>query len=143
MDTERLLELVQNHYGQRLQSLALFGSRATGTHRPDSDADLLLVIDPLPTGRMARSAEWLPLEENWPGPFLSPLFYTPAELQMGSPAFFGMTLGEVAILYDHQGLLASYIEDLRRRLKEMGARRIGVGRTAYWDMGRPGGQVVL
>lgn len=31
-------------FGERLAQVWLFGSRATGTHRPDSDIDLLAVL---------------------------------------------------------------------------------------------------
>jgi predicted nucleotidyltransferase len=32
------------HYGARLRGLYLFGSRARGDHRPDSDADVVVVL---------------------------------------------------------------------------------------------------
>ncbi len=58
-------------YGPRLISLAVFGSAARGTARPDSDIDLLIVADPLPRGRMKRIADhgdidFIPTEEYSP-----------------------------------------------------------------------------
>lgn len=143
MDRGLLLELVRKQYGERLLSLAIFGSRVTGDYRPDSDIDLLVVCDVFPGGRMARTEEWLPMEADWSGPYLSPLFYTPVELKNGSPVFLNLTLGEIEYLYDPQNLLKDYIDDLSRRLRAMGARRIGQGKAAYWDMGRRGSEVVL
>jgi predicted nucleotidyltransferase len=35
---------VRNHYGDRLKGLYLFGSRARGDNRPDSDADVAIVL---------------------------------------------------------------------------------------------------
>jgi predicted nucleotidyltransferase len=35
---------VRNHYGSRLHGLYLFGSRARGDHRPDSDADVAVIL---------------------------------------------------------------------------------------------------
>jgi uncharacterized protein len=35
---------VRRHYGDRLKGLYLFGSRARGDHRPDSDVDVAVVI---------------------------------------------------------------------------------------------------
>jgi predicted nucleotidyltransferase len=32
-------------YGQRLRGVYLYGSRARGDHRPDSDVDVLIVLD--------------------------------------------------------------------------------------------------
>ena len=37
-------EAVHVHYGDRLEGLYLFGSRARGDHRPDSDADVVVVL---------------------------------------------------------------------------------------------------
>ena len=34
-------------YGDRLQRIVLYGSRARGDHRPDSDYDLAVFLDPL------------------------------------------------------------------------------------------------
>jgi predicted nucleotidyltransferase len=35
---------VRQHYGSRLKGLYLFGSRARGDHRPDSDADVAVIL---------------------------------------------------------------------------------------------------
>lgn len=36
---------LQDRYGSRLLGLILFGSRARGDHRPDSDADVAVFLD--------------------------------------------------------------------------------------------------
>lgn len=41
-------------YGERLVSLAVFGSWARGAATPASDLDLLVVAEPLPPSRMKR-----------------------------------------------------------------------------------------
>lgn len=38
------MSLLREALGQRLQSAAVFGSRARGDGRPDSDLDLLIVL---------------------------------------------------------------------------------------------------
>ena len=40
----RLRPRLEARYGARLKALILFGSRARGDHRPDSDADLAVVL---------------------------------------------------------------------------------------------------
>jgi predicted nucleotidyltransferase len=48
-DVERALAIfaseVARHYGQRLIGIHLFGSRARGDHRSDSDADVAAVLE--------------------------------------------------------------------------------------------------
>lgn len=102
-------------YGERLVSAAVFGSVARGTMRPDSDIDLLLVVDALPAGRMPRVREFEAVERRL-APLLevsarhgvyttlSPVFKTPQELEYGSPLFLDMT-EEVLILHDPNGIL--------------------------------------
>jgi len=42
---EQFVSVVREKYGRRLHSVVLFGSRARGEMRPDSDADVAIVID--------------------------------------------------------------------------------------------------
>lgn len=131
-------------YGDRLQSLALYGSVARGTMRPDSDIDLLLVAAPLPSGRLARVSEfaaveaWLAKEIDEARQLgmqgmLAPIFKTPAELERGSFLFLDMT-DEARLLFDRNGLLAHYLEELRKKLAAQGARRIYKGGGYYWQL---------
>jgi len=99
--TRALEKAALDVYGDRLTSLVVFGSVGRGTARPDSDRDVLLVVDPLPDGRMARVAEFLAVEERL-APVarslgerglvtkLSPVFKTRAAATRGSPLFLDM-----------------------------------------------------
>src|SRR2546422_974499 len=97
-----LLDACREHYGERLVSLALFGSVSRGTGRPDSDIDLLIVAEALPDGRVARAREFAAVEKAlgpWVqaarraglSPIFSPIFKTPAELARGTPLLLDMT----------------------------------------------------
>lgn len=129
-------------YGERLLALALFGSVARGSMRPDSDVDLLLIAQPLPPQRRARLDEFEQVDARVAPALaqarragvhtvLAPVIKTPAELRAGS--FLHLDLPEQArLLWDPQGLLRGYLDDLAARLKSMGARRVGSGADAYW-----------
>ncbi len=129
-------------YGERLRSAAVFGSVARGTMRHDSDIDLLLVVDGLPAGRMARVREFEAVEDRL-APLLkeaarkgvhtslSPVFKTREELAQGSPLFLDMT-EEVMILEDRDGLLRGYLAQLKARMQALGSRRIQKGGGYYW-----------
>ncbi|MDD4933685.1 MAG: nucleotidyltransferase domain-containing protein [Methylacidiphilaceae bacterium] len=144
---QRLLAAVRLAYGPRLLALAVFGSVGRGKMRPDSDIDFLIVADPLPRGRMARVAEWEPIEREL-SPALeearahgvlaewSPLFKTPEELAAGSPILFDMT-EDARILWDPQRVLEEALRQMKERLARNGARRIWSGNAWYWEL-KPG-----
>jgi len=148
---ERLAEEIKRYYGKRLVSLAVFGSVARGTFRPDSDVDLLLVVWDLPRGRRARVEEFIegveePLERKEHFlPEISPVIKTPEEVRLGSPLFLDLT-EEALILYDEKDFLRNYLAELRDRLKRLGARRVQRGGSRYWILKpdyRPGEVIEL
>ena len=52
-----LVSALAKRFGDRLRLVVLFGSRSRGEARPDSDHDLLVVIDGLPKDPLARQRE--------------------------------------------------------------------------------------
>ncbi len=150
---DRILNAVADacraHYGHRLVSVAVFGSVARGTMRHDSDIDLLVVVDDLPRGRIPRVRDFDLVETAVEGELkqaerlgiftrLSPVIKAPAEVQYGSPLFLDMTL-HVRILADRDEFLSRYLDQLRARLQELGARRVRRGGGYYWIL-KPGYQ---
>ncbi len=141
---KRLLDACAGHYGERLVSLAVFGSVGRGTPRQDSDIDILLVAENLPRGRINRIREFRAVEKafrpNAPAEpqgiisvDLSPVIKTPEETEAGSPLFLDMT-EDARILFDRNGFLADRIQRLKARLDSLGSRRIWKGSAWYWDL---------
>ena len=130
------------HYGERLVTCAVFGSVGRGTPREGSDIDLLVVARDLPSGRMRRMEEFLPVEERLDhllatcagedGPAtLSPVLKTPDEVRSGSPLFLDM-VEDARILFDEGGFFAGCLDRLRSRLRELGAQHIRRGNARHW-----------
>lgn len=148
---DALLDAALQAYGERLLALVLFGSVARGTHRPDSDIDLLLVAQPLPENRRERIIEFEQVENSLKPlfkeaaragahPELSPLIRTPAELELGSFAFLDIP-AEGRFLFDPQGVARNYFTRLADRLRLQGAEKRFINGSPYWLLkpsARPG-----
>jgi predicted nucleotidyltransferase len=144
------------HYGERLVSLAVFGSVARGTPKPESDIDLLLVADPLPQGRMARVREFEAVDRELSPALerarrqgihttLSPVLKTPTEVEAGSLLFLDM-IEEARILVDRGDFLRGFLDGFAFRLGELGAKRVRKGAGYYWILKpdlRPGEEITL
>lgn len=134
----------RRHYGSRLVSVAVFGSVGRGTPGPDSDIDLLVVVEQLPQGRLARSDDFVGVERfvephltsahsHGLHPTLSAIFKTPEEVSAGSPLFLDM-IDDARILHDRDGFLQAAFEAFAARLARLGAKRIWRDKSWYWDL---------
>jgi uncharacterized protein len=130
-------------YGDRLRALALFGSVARGSARPDSDLDVLLVVEDLPRGHSRRLATFATVETELAREIaalrleglqveISPVLRTPEELAIATPLLLDLT-EDAVILEDRGGVLAGALESLRTRLRRLGSRRVWRDGTWYWD----------
>ena len=131
-------------YGDRLASIVVFGSVGRGTARADSDIDLLVVADDLPSGRIRRVREFDEVRHLLAPALatataaglrtrLAPIFKTPGEAQRGSPLFLDMT-EDARLLYDRDAFFQGCLDDLRKRLAGLGARRVWRGDAWCWDL---------
>lgn len=142
--SDALTEACHDFYGDRLITLAVFGSVGRDTMRPDSDIDILIVAEPLPRGRIRRVEEFAAVERRI-GPHLataskhgvqtrlSPVFKTPEEVRRGSPLFLDMS-EDARILHDRDRFFERQMDGLRHRLRSLGARRLWKGDAWYWDL---------
>lgn len=148
----------RQNFGNHLKAAVLYGSVARGTSRPNSDIDLLLVFDSLPKDRGKRTDMIFPLvqqsEESRAAatlaaqgfyPSISPFLYTIEEIERTQPILLDITEDGV-ILFDN-GILETKLQKLRKRLKELGAKRvIEDDGSMFWDLKpdwRPGEEIEL
>ena len=142
---ESVVREIRGAYGQRLRSIALFGSVARRRARPDSDVDLFVVAEDLPRSRRARletfdtvervlAPELKSLAEAGINTELSAVLRTPEDIASPSPLMLDLT-EDAVILEDRGDVLAAALEDLRCRLRKLGSRRVWTGPDQwYWDL---------
>ncbi len=139
---DKLFEETKSFYGNRLVSFVVYGSVARETYRSNSDIDLLIIAENLPNGRMKRAAQFSAVEEKFEpfleslkkkgiDTFISSVFKTPQEAELGSPLFLDM-VDDARILYDKNEFFAKRLERLQKRLKELGAKRVWKGNIWHW-----------
>jgi len=129
-------------YGERLVSLAVFGSVGRGVPKPDSDIDLLIIAENLPAGRVSRVGEFTAIEKTMRDRMneglrlqneLSPVLKTPEEVQRGSLLFLDM-IDDARILFDRDDFIGNFLKEFKARLDRLGARRIWRGNAWFWDL---------
>jgi len=139
-----LPEACQMNYGKRLISLVVFGSVGRHLPKPDSDIDLLLIVDPPPEGRLHRVEEFGNVEHRLSDALkrarnsgihtrFSPVFKTPDEARKGSPLLLDM-IEDSVVLIDREGFFQSMMTGLKERLDRLGAHRVWRGDVWYWDL---------
>jgi hypothetical protein len=133
-------------FGDNLRSVALFGSVARGTPRPDSDIDLLVVVDDAPSGmhkraelllpliqRIEASPSCLPLRTGGRYACVSLILRSRRELE--PTPWLLIDLVEDAVLLVDDDTLGRKLEALRSRLQQLGACRVTLPDGSwYWDL---------
>jgi predicted nucleotidyltransferase len=109
--------------GERLIAVVLYGSRARGDARADSDWDLLVLAEGLPEDLFERHLllnQLLPLA---PGDGITALAKTPAEFEARLPSLYLDLALDGQILYDPRGYATERLTALRRLIESTGLYR--------------------
>lgn len=139
------LAQLHERLGDRLVSVVLYGSAARGELTPTSDIDLLVIAERLPKGAFLRSEPIYQAREaigplcealfdrlDW-YPYVSVILKTPREAERGSRLFLDM-VEDAKLLYDREGFFQQQLNGLRERLARLGAQRIAIDGSWYWDL---------
>lgn len=137
-----LVEKLFERFRDDLISVVVFGSVARGEARKESDLDLLLVIRNLPRSRFRRQDLFMEVEEELEELLrrleeegymvdFSPILKTPEEAMRISPLYLDMVYDAI-ILFDRDEFFKKVLDRLRKRLEELGAKRIRLGKLWYW-----------
>lgn len=118
---EHIVDAVRRRLGDQLVAVVLFGSRARGESREDSDWDLLLIAEGLPQGELERMQVLRQALSECRG--VTVLLKTPAEFERYLlPLYLDVAL-DGKILYDPRGYAAARLEAVRRLIQRAGLRR--------------------
>lgn len=119
---------LQEALGDDLVALVLFGSRARGDARPDSDWDLLLIAEGLPDSswrRMQFVKSLLPQAWRYE---INILAHTPEEwFRHVTPLALDIALDGLFLYEDKPHLFSERLADLRQQLRQWGLERESLG----------------
>jgi predicted nucleotidyltransferase len=143
---DRFVSLVQGTLGNQVISIVLYGSVARGKAGPESDIDVLLVVEDaspaywrrleplLPVLRQLRKESyWREIESRGSFPSMSVLVLSREEADQNRNLYLDM-IEEARILVDQDGFFQERLNVLRRRLQALGARKVRRDGQWYWDL---------
>ncbi len=117
------VEALARSLSEGLVAVVLFGSRARGEASEDSDWDLLVIAEDLPSRTLDR---YLLLKQillrNCRGSF-SVLGKTPSQLEGAAQSLYLDIALDGKILHDPRGYAAHWLERLRDLIRRLGLRR--------------------
>ena len=131
---------------KRLVSACLFGSTARGNAEQTSDIDILMIAEDLPEGLISRnrtienvqetvrkSAPAQALRKMGQSTLISPIIFAPEEASKHPPIMLDI-IDDGIILHDREEFLERILDDIRNRLKELGARKVKTQKGWYWTL---------
>jgi len=142
----KLLDRTLEKLGDNLISFVVFGSVARGEAKRDSDIDILIVARDLPRSRFRRQDLFMEIEEavepdveelrkKGYNTDFSPILKTVEEASRTSPLYLDM-VEDAVILFDRDSFFEGVLKRLKRRLEELGAERVRLGKMWYWRLKR-------
>lgn len=140
-------ELILKRFRENLISLVLYGSIARGNAKPESDIDLLIIIDRKREKYLESLNEILDVERKLKGmyfydnlkekkitPYFSFVILLKEEALENKYIYLDM-IEEAIILFDKEGFFEKKLQELKRRLVELGSMKIvKADGSWYWDL---------
>ena len=129
-----IAERYERAFGERLQGLAAFGSRARGSAREDSDHDILLVAAGLPATPFERAREIRAPLRGLHREKIQVLARTPqAFLADVTPLHLDLALDAI-VLAERDGFLTTHLARLRELINQAGLYRAP---SLFWRWKQP------
>jgi predicted nucleotidyltransferase len=131
------VEALRAALGERLVAVVLFGSRARGDAKPESDWDLLVIAEGLPERTWARHLflkKALPDESR---SAISILARTPKEFEKRLGSIYLDIALDGQILYDPRGYAAEWLGRIQRVVDHAGLYRERTDAGDLWKWKKP------
>jgi predicted nucleotidyltransferase len=141
---ELLVARIVEGFWDKLASLVIFGSIAAGRARAESDVDVLVVAEELPESYTDRLRLWREIvagleserlrlwREKGLYPLIDPILLTTSEAKRIQPFYLDL-LDNAVIIYDKDEFMHRVLEELRARLKALGAIKVKLPNGSwYW-----------
>jgi hypothetical protein len=141
---EEYARALRELFGDRLISICFFGSVVRGEATPESDIDVLVVAKGVPKDvglrlqetsgiymELKHSEAYRKLRSLGRNAFVSAIVLTSDEAKTHPPIMLDMT-EDAFMAYDKDGFLERVLDDMRQRLKELGARKVKAQKGYYW-----------
>ncbi len=139
----RFNQLLQEKFGADLISLVLFGSVARGAAKPESDIDLLIILENAPDSYYRRLEPVVDIElklrreafeTTGSAPMFSSIILSKEEAMVNRNIFLDM-LDASIILYDKDDFFKNRLKELKKRLLQLGSKKIVLeDKTWYWNL---------
>ncbi|MDP2766347.1 MAG: nucleotidyltransferase domain-containing protein [Candidatus Methanoperedens sp.] len=130
-------------FGANLISLVLFGSVARGAAKTESDIDLLIILKDAPDSYYRRIEPVIDIElKLWEeafettgaAPTFSSIVLSKEEAMENRNIFLDMIDASI-ILYDKNGFFKNRLKELKKRLLQLGSKKIKLeDKTWYWSL---------
>jgi len=132
MTLSPVIESLRTGLGENLLALILFGSRARGEARPDSDWDLLVIAENLPDSPWHRQKQILALlPQTWRHQ-VNILAYTSSEWFARVTSLALDIALDGIVLYDNtHALLPARLSALRKQLSDLGLERQAIDENQW------------
>jgi len=143
---DTFVDHLYNKLDKKIVSIILYGSVARGTARPDSDLDLLIVMKKAPESyferlepisaiiiKLRNEHHWKTLEERGINPEINVLIFSRQEADRNRYIYLDM-IEEARILVDRDEFFQERLKKFKKRLIELGAKKIPINGSWYWDL---------
>jgi len=130
---QNLIACFQQHFGNDLIAVVLFGSRARGEASPESDYDIFLLVKNLPERPIerllfVRHAIAAKFAEK-----ISITARTPGEFESGFPSLYLDLAVDGVILYDAGNYMTKKLQRIQEIIKQAGLERKRFDHQFSWE----------